>query len=278
MSKTHASSRFTSFVKRGNDPLARFSLVFCTIIFAVCCQLLLFSATPVQAASRAKAMPSYSCGDANSNHCYGFASWWGNIDGSYTEVFTNEMKPGDIFVNNEMWLQQDATINGVNTAQYWVEVGTKADKYTTFGHEILFWADQRPNGGGYANHFGYALSPQDFGKYVYLQIIRDSPNSCTWDVSATGLPVDYLTGQSTSNCYSPNRQNIGMELAGSYGATAPRNGFVNNRWYSYSNGGWHSQANTPSHYDQTGPISSGWIKYPPGNNGGQWSTCLNSNC
>jgi hypothetical protein len=272
------SLKFTSFASSGNDPLPRLSLVFCITIFAVCCQLLLFSAPHAQAASRAKAMPLYSCGDSYNNHCYGITSWWGNIDGSYTEVFTNEMKPGDIFVNNEMWLQHDGVVNGKNTAQYWVEVGTKADRGASFGHEILFWADQRPNGGGYANHFGYALAPQDFGKYVYLQIIRESASSCSYDVSATGLPVDSILGTSTNNCFNPNRQNIGMELAGSTGATAPRNGFINNRWYSYSNGGWHFQADTPSHYGQNPPVSSYWVKYPPGNNGGQWSTCLNSNC
>jgi hypothetical protein len=235
-----------------------------TFIFVVC-TLLLFP-------SRVGAAPlsSYSC----VGHCYGLVDWYGGVTGAATSIFTNRMYAGDDHVNNEMWLNYN---DSSGHTIYWVEVGTKAEVGAYNGNEILFWDDNRPNG-GFTRHLGPQLNASDFGKYGFFEISKDSSSS--FFVYAGNLPVAAINMESTANPINPNDINIGMELVGSSGATAPINGFTDNQ--SQNSNGWFYQPIRGKVYTTpNSPVRTLW-KYPPAgngsNSGGEFNTCLNSNC
>jgi hypothetical protein len=182
----------------------------------------------------ANAEALYSCGNGTSNHCYAVQNWSGGVNGSRTHIFTNQLFPGDCFVTNEMWLGYQS-----GNTNYWVEAGEIASDAIGQGSELLFWADQRP-GSGFAHHYGQYLSSSDFGKYSDIDIHRISSNQ--FSVSITGLPVASLSGTSTSNSMNPNLIGVGLEMCGSTGTKAPKNGYAYNQWESLSNA-WNYQNN-----------------------------------
>ncbi len=220
----------------------------------------------------------YNCGPGiptqQNPHCYYIARWNG-APGAFTKIFTNEIYagsdwPNDDFVTNEMWLG-----DGGNS---WVEVGLEFDAFTYSASEIMFWADQRPGANFYA-HPGNTLQSGDFGKYGSFEILQTAKN--TYHIAGYGLGTS-ISGTSTNNSMPLNDITIGGEVDGSSGASAPKNGYIDNMWYN--SGSWDYQNNSGILSGKTGgspnPWQSysngGWVSSPNGanNNGGHFQTCL----
>jgi hypothetical protein len=93
----------------------------------------------------------------------------------------------DDFVTNEIW---DGTTNGA----YFTEAGvfTGIALGGIYYSKTFFWADQRPNGGGYNEHAG--LGTAGTQNYYSTKIVWAGNN--TWDVYGGGGYT--LLGQSTS--------------------------------------------------------------------------------
>jgi hypothetical protein len=87
------------------------------------------------------------------NHCYAVALW-GNATTNHGSSGTIEFdclrtgNTGNKFVNEEMWQGTDSSGSGA----YWVEVGGRYG-WPNGDSRYWFWADNRPNGGGYFQHF-----------------------------------------------------------------------------------------------------------------------------
>lgn len=215
---------------------------------------------------RANVAPLYSCGNGQTGHCYAVQNWSGGTPGSRSSIFTNGLYSSDCFVTNEMWL---ATLS----RQYWVEAGMISDIADQYGMESLFWADNRP-GGGFSLHYGQFLDPSDFGKYTNIDIHKIASNQ--FSVRISGLPVASLSGTSTSNSINPALISIGLEMCGSAGTQAPRNGYTNNQ-YQRSNGSWAYQTALGYKDPQAYPAFGTWTVYPNPSNGGTWTTCIQGN-
>lgn len=93
------------------------------------------------------------------NHCYAIADWFntpkthGSGGTLNAHCLYNNNAP-QYFTNAEMWQDTDNADN----FQYWVEGGAEYGYNTADRH--WFWADNRPNGGGYNQHFpslGFSL-------------------------------------------------------------------------------------------------------------------------
>ena len=214
--------------------------------------------------AKASALISYSCTDA-AGHCYGVARWNGPTLGGKANIFTNQSTSGDGFVHQEMWLNQ------TGSTFYWVEAGVKTDIRHNYGSPLLFWADMRPNGGGYSEHYSAFMQSNDFGKNVTVTISKQGSDQFT--VNLSGLPSTSLSGTSTANPINIDRIDIGIELWGASGAAAPVNGISQNQYLNSS--GWHYQTRSFDSQVQKLPAKGFWNVIPaPGNQGGAWYTCI----
>jgi len=97
------------------------------------------------------------------------------------------------FVTHEMWYLTNPG------ASDWVEVGFRDGETAGVGcvSDLIFWADSRPNGGGYHEH--YFSNSWTLGDWFAMQIASDG--SCAWSVELGGLNL----GASTANCPGTNR-------------------------------------------------------------------------
>lgn len=223
--------------------------------------------------------PMYSC----SVHCYAINDWPGGpINGSSTEISVVHLacngncQAGD-FVNNEMWLSDQSSSGG----PYWVEVGYAVDKQDDgSAPEQYFWADDRP-GQGYQIHYLANVPAGDYGNYTWFKIQwqTDINSYCT----SRYYPYCYdITVQSSNysaspvelnNTMTPNDINIGEELSGYSGASAPTAYYIDNYWISTSNVGHYQTANgTITQYK---PPYGGWTTYPSQSSTGG---TLNTHC
>lgn len=238
-----------------------------------------FTASTAYAASTVNGIPSYYCGSATFNlseRCYATITWTGNIAAAHTKIFTNEIKPGNCAVQNTMWL---ANTKISSTSDYWVEAGIKADVNVNGGKDSAFWADNRPNGGGYHNHFGNALTSTDHGKNadVYIFHSLGDPDG-TWGVAIYGLPNTSLVGESDNNFAIGTDIDIGMEICGSSNQYAPRNSFTYNQWANPAATNYHYQGNNGSTNPQKNPANGYWTQEPINSStGGSWTTCIIGN-
>src|SRR5436305_1038715 len=118
------------------------------LLFIVFAPFLLHQLRDVHAAP----LITYNCVNNSkdpSGHCYGL-QWWGGANGADTRITLHSTSGGNGFVNNEMWL---------TTLTYWVEAGVKSDtRFNPPDSSVFFWADNRPNGGGYAEHYSVILT------------------------------------------------------------------------------------------------------------------------
>jgi hypothetical protein len=120
------------------------------------------------------------------------------------------------FVNHEFWY---GTVAG---AEYWVEVGFK-DGLTGSGGCVTnadFWADNRPNGGGYHEH--YPNNGWSFDTWYTAEIT--SSGSCEWSVTLGGANL----GTSTANCAGTGRY-----LAGGIESTNTSDTFCQGYLYNW---------------------------------------------
>ena len=214
---------------------------------------------------RAVPQNSYNCvtnPKDKSGHCYG-TQWWGGANGADTRITLHSTSGGNGFVNNEMWL---------SNLTYWVEAGVKSDtRFNPPDSSVFFWADNRPNGGGYAEHYSIILTGGDWSKPNTLTRITRSGTS-NWNVSVNDGYTS-LTGTSTNNNISISYIMIGMEVYGNANAAAPVNHFTDNRWLNGSN--FQYQGNDGVNTEVYLPVSAGWTTDPlHSSTGGDWYTCI----
>jgi hypothetical protein len=143
------------------------------------------------------------------------------------------------FVDHEMWYETDPS------ADDWVEVGFldgTTDSDLTCVSDLSFWADNRPAGGGFNQHFfEYSWT---IGDWYAMQIASDG--SCAWSVELGGIDL----GTSTANCPSANRLLIaGIEVTNQ--DTGSVRGFLE---------GWEEQNSSEIWHD-------GWDGVSPPSNG-----------
>jgi hypothetical protein len=127
------------------------------------------------------------------------------------------------FINWELWLV-------MNGGPYWVEGGMTygyLDTNTHGNNFSWFWADSRPNGGGYHEHFISAGSGK--GQWANISIYHAGGGS--WSVQKAGEQV----GESTNNETSAYDSQAGAETKLS---TNNINAFNNNFQYRHTGGGW----------------------------------------
>lgn len=229
---------------------------------------------------------NYSCGTDNTPHCYGEQEWDGPMYGAKTDITIQVLtcnypcnSNGEI--DDEMWV---GAYNNDGCEKCWVEAGITNDN-TTGGSTQYFWADARPNGGRFHLHYVNGVFVGDIGHKVIFRVAKT--NSSTFEVDkANELPSSggcsaqcsaSWTNFSTSNSISPNFIQIGLELAGSSGASAPRVDFTNN-YYLDSNLNPHPQTaagqvfHIPPASDGN-PIKTNWVNnHPGGPTGGDFYT------
>jgi hypothetical protein len=148
-----------------------------------------------------RAAPADAC-DITS-HCYGIAYWPNSSTnyGSAGDIYFHclyDGSPSNSFTDEEMW---NGTNNSGNLA-YWVEAGG-AYGYPNGATRYWFWADNRPNGGLYHEHYpGGSISLNTFYKIEFL-----FEGSNTWNVMGPGWSQN-----STSNPPAGKSLEAGTEL------------------------------------------------------------------
>lgn len=210
-------------------------------------------ATPLAVQAR----PLYSCGNATSGtHCYAYAdtnnSAFYNAKGATVKILVVQMQcsqcggnPGTTsgFVNNEMWFYA--------SGYYWVEVGylTQADAFHSW--EDYFWGDKRPvDCSTCVNYHDMGGIPSgDYNQYATFTIKRTSSNSFHATVSS---PNASKSGDSTNNTMDVAGVQMGQELAGNAGASAPNARYIY-RSYWNSSGVSTSIGGNYSVWDPSGP-------------------------
>jgi len=164
---------------------------------------------------------------ANANY-YGIAQLrGGNFHGTQVTLRSNVLTVPNLnadFANNDSWVV-DST-----AARYWVEAGIIHGTYCCNNYAAspsFFWADSRPNGGGFHSHQGGSAALNTY----YNDKIRYQ-GSGAWTVE-----VGSLAGTSTSNITSSTFVETGTEVT-TKSATACSSQ-SNLAWYD-QNGGFHT--------------------------------------
>ena len=234
---------------------------------------------------------------ASNGHCYAEVYWNGHTGGSSTLInpFGAMNCQGCStygFITDETWFTDDISSQCINTSFHicWVESGVSTyaanePKDCNPGHNstCLFWADNRPNPGGYHEWplytfggYGVDLTPY----LIYVDIVNNdsfSSSGSNWDV-VTNIYKNgqYLTGPSTES--TNNNMNvytiiIGSELSDSNGAAGPFY-FQYNQWMDGS-GNFNYQTTTGVNGSTNSPPNGSWAVNPckcQGNTGGSYKT------
>lgn len=270
------------------------------------------ASSPAQAASQSPGRPtvqlsaahlaapsiSYSC----MGRCHGTNYWPNQVHGAYT--FLNWAYPGvtplymgNQYVQNTMWLEDQNEAPSVCPGVCWVEAGLRAihDPYNASQNRTwLFWADLRPNH-PYAEHYGAIVNTLTSTCCIEIRIWKAGtiPNigwcptaTSEWcvDVYSDTDQKDFhgISGANHTNTMTTTGYRVGLELYGTSGAIAGPMFFDDNLWESANDNSWNYQTNAGDRYGYVNdnPVDSGWDYAPaPGNNGGQWFTCItNAGC
>lgn len=139
-------------------------------------------------------------------------------------------------------------------------------------YPFYFWADNRPNGGGFAFH-SLASIPSDSESPLFRISRADSSD---WNVLIRDNFNSY-TGVSTSNNITIANIELGNELHNNFQtANEPQIFYTNNRWLD-SNGNFEYQGNDGVGTTIISPVQAGWFngEDPPHNTtGGVWFSCI----
>lgn len=205
----------------------------------------------------------YNCNPLYNNgnfHCYGETEW-NKAKFTYTGVQANDSVQSingggahgysNGFMTNEVWLNDFISYF---PDSYWVEAGYIQGE-NVVQHAInctydeqFFWADNRPNGGGFHAHC-YTMHSGDYGHDV-IDNIREDPNNLeSWDIQITPFSSSPIYGISTNNAIAPNDIQIGEELFGDCSSGCKANGpttiFHNNEfrdsvsnWHYFNDNSW----------------------------------------
>ncbi len=240
----------------------------------------------------------YSCA---TTHCYGIIQWGGGTAGESTQILVTSLSPGDGFVTNETWFNEEAgpgsgcPLDGDPNYGCWVETGVGIGQlYDVYCNaDCYFWADERPCNGcqnSFMLHFmGYAPTA-DMGQRTTFQVVVDPPcGGCGWSgdcpgnefgVTVTGSSGDTFSGLSTANGMQPSNIQLGMELYGTGGAASSPSLYAYNQYFS-TNGLHYYQTNDGHVIAPDPPVQALW-DYPPSSNrypGGVWQTsCPSGGC
>jgi hypothetical protein len=206
--------------------------------------------------------PAYAATCTTSSHCYGEVEWTsGNqVFGISETLNVSCLGPmgaptSSNFVTEEEWLTTAENASG----NYWVELGM-AYGSPQGSTRYFFWADQRPNGGGYHEH-DLSIAANLHQNYVD-EISYAGGNS--WQVRRDGS----LLGTSTRNPGPSYSANTGEELTAGTGAAAATMSALMRQ--TSSGGGWY--AYWPGAATRTdAPPYGGWISQ-------EWSADFYSNC
>jgi hypothetical protein len=166
------------------------------------------------------------------------------------------------FADNEEW-----ETNGT----YWVEAGVLSgeDYFGNYHDKDWFWADNRPNGGGFSQHWPTGLSPAatDTEYNIEIQYIGND----AWDVY--GADSDIYLGQSTANPLEAGRvMQAGTEYTANSGSGIRDEGIASNLQYADAAGGLHDAGPNGGFDDSS---SNNWISEDWSSSSSQmeWSTC-----
>lgn len=202
--------------------------------------LSLITAFALAVPSTAQARPLYSCGNATGGtHCYAVAysaaSNFYNAQGSTAKITVVQMQcsqcggnPGTTsgFISNEIWV-----FDGNN---HWIELGYRARADALNSWEEYFWADKRPVdcSGCINNHTMGNVPSGDYNQYATFTIKRTGSTSFHVTLSS---PNASKSGDSTNNTMTVQILEMGQELAGNAGASAPYAHYIY-RYYWNSSG------------------------------------------
>ncbi len=209
------------------------------------------------------AQASYSC---SPTHCYSINQWYSST-GYYaaaktTMVVSHLFAQGNTcdHINAEEWLSD---FQGGH--DYWVEEGLTSGNDCVGGYcpivTCYFWEDNRP-GSSLIGHVMGAAQSSDWGNQATFQIASSGSGVWTVDVWA---PSQHDSDQSTSNSMSPNNIEIGGEVAGTSGASAPT---TYSQWNTYNTGGGSQYFNSDGTPHVQGPPWAGYWDPPPSQEGG----------
>jgi hypothetical protein len=191
--------------------------------------------------------------------CYGLA-WYGAPAGGYeptnasgADLEVDCLSVGDEYTDFANWEVWQTTNNNLGPISYWVEAGMTAGtvvdgslEYTGF---LQFWADNRPNGGGYHEHVG----PVGFtGRYFDVSFYWQ--HNLNWNVYVD----DELAGTSTNNGFNSWGGEAGAEVTT---RDSTIQGRLDNYQYQDPNSNWHGVSP-----NQTFIGAPGWMSgyYGPG--------------
>ena len=225
---------------------------------------------------------TYSCGEFSSavGHCYGIVTFnvidLGNgpdFQSFFTNVNAVPLNGGNYEISDEVWVAQRTP-----TGNYWIEAGL--DGGGTPIETRVFWAENRPNQGFFYHNMG-ALQPQEFNQPVFLAIAIDPLDPTSYYIEAltcetvsgpVGCQGRKLSGHSANNPMVAHEIEMGLELAGSNGASAPSTNFFQTLVpdptfpfpfkYLDVNGSVRVDA----------PVTAGWASTPTSGNGGSFLT------
>jgi hypothetical protein len=99
------------------------------------------------------------CSKPIEGHCYAIIDWYGNTGGTNTLINPYgalNCQGCSGFINDEMWFSDTKSSQCLAVGTCWVEAGVSTwpanqEHNCNQGHDstCLFWADNRPGGGGY---------------------------------------------------------------------------------------------------------------------------------
>jgi hypothetical protein len=190
----------------------------------------------------ATASPAEAC--SLSSHCYGEAYGHASgIDGDYVTITPSCMyAPSGTFVTNELWLSDSAN-------SYWVEVGYLSEGSglniggIASAGNYAFWADSRPNGGGFHAHSFMRHPAAGEGVEIY------KIDSSDWGVY---FAADF--GESTSNSYTPYNGIWGSETSS---ASTESHGTGESAEYETGNDNWYTGVPNPNWFSDS-PETFSW--------------------
>jgi hypothetical protein len=180
------------------------------------------------------------------SHCYGVAIWTNSPSNTGNYVYIDSIclsGPNDNtnFADEELW---EGTNNSTNLA-YWVETGLSYGEINGVpeGGPYWFWADNRPNGGGYHEHY-YAKAANNVS--YLLEIFYISNNQ--WYVYDNNVHV----GTSSSNPPGSRSMETGEEFTNS--TYSIKGSSSDMSWFDASGG---------NHFQWTYGGSSSYVYYTP---------------
>jgi hypothetical protein len=233
---------------------------------------------------------SYSC----TNYCYGVVQLFpANLNGVATYFNAVSLNGGDGHITDEIWLIEPFDGACANLEEMcWIEIGIEGES-TNSACQLgvnatgvhVFWADNRPNQ-GYLCHDMGVLQDQEIGQPMFLAIAIVPGSPGTFDVEletcfptwgTATCPGRAFSGISTNNTMMPQQWNIGLELQGTTGASAPQTQFF---WNSVTDPssffGW-GPLSIDGQPSVQSPVQAGWTTTPStSTSGGSWFTsCCN---